>query len=55
MMRKLSYFGNMIRSKDSIGKELMLGRTKGTRRRGRTHAELKNMALDRMIWRRVTH
>ena len=31
---KLQYFGHLMRRADSLGKTLMLGKTKGRRRRG---------------------
>ena len=32
---KLQYFGHLIQRADSLGKTLMLGKTRGRRRRGR--------------------
>jgi len=31
---KLQYFGHLMRTADSLGKTLMLGKTEGRRRRG---------------------
>ena len=37
---KLQYFGHLMRRADSFEKTLMLGRTEGRRRRGRTEDEM---------------
>ena len=67
---KLQYFGHLMRSVDSLGKTLMLGGIGGRRRRGRLRmrwldgitdskgmslSELREMVMDREVWRAVIH
>ena len=68
--QKLSYFGHVMRTNIGIGKDLMLGRTEGRRRRGRQQTRwiqditistgrnlthLKNLTQNRTHWRRFVH
>ena len=59
---KLQYFGQLMRSVDSLEKTLMLGRIEGRRRRGRPRmrwldgiTELREMVMDREAWRAAIH
>ena len=70
LKQKLTYFGHVMRSKNGMGRDIMLGKTEGKRRRGRQRtrwiedvknstgrrlAELKEISLNRSGWRRVVH
>ena len=67
---KLQYFGHLMRRADSLVKTLMLGGTRGRRRRGRLRmrwldgitdsmdmslSEHREMVKDREAWRAVIH
>ena len=67
---KLQYFGHLMRRVDSLEKTLMLGGTRGRRRRGRLRmrwldgitdsmdmslSEHREMVKDREAWRAVIH
>ena len=70
LKQKLSYFGHVMRNENGMGKDIMVGKTDGGRRRGRQRTrwihdvtnstgrrleDLKEIALNRNVWKRVVH
>ena len=56
---KLQFFGHLMRRADLLEKTLMLGKIGGRRRRGRQRmrclSKLRELVMDREVWRAAVH